>query len=277
MQAPLERVGADPGSSFRFLHRRTPSLGYNPHHHHLYELICHLDGQGEVFVAERIASYAGPCAFLVGPDLPHTYHWVPAKGKSEHECLVLQVDPAAIDHLQSIAECTALAPLLKLARGGAAVTGEPALAMWQLVLPFAKTSGIGRLRVLLDTLAVMAAGKPRSIATPLRRRATTPVAKAQDWIQAHLDEPVTLETLGRITGLHPRSLARSFRRETGHSVIAYVHLLRIGRACEMLASGHDDVAGCCFAVGFGNLAHFNRVFRRITGHTPTGYRRLIHP
>ncbi len=275
MRAHLEPVSADPGSSFRFLHRRVPRLGYNPHHHHLYELICHRDGRGAVFIGERLAPFSGPCAFLVGPDLPHTYHWDPAAGTSEHECLVLQVSPAVIDGLRAIPEGATLAGLLRIARSGAAVTGAPALALWDALARFPKTPTLRRLGLLIEILALLAEGGPRPLTAPPRRRSTTPMARVQEWIHVHLDEPVSLVTLGRIAGLHPRSVARSFRRETGHSVVGYVHLLRVGRACELLANDQQDVVACCFDAGFGNLAHFNRVFRRVTGYTPTAYRRLL--
>lgn len=275
MRVRLEPVSVDPGSSFRFLHRRVERLGYNPHHHHLYELICHRDGRGSVFVGERLAPFSGPCAFLVGPDLPHTYHWDPAVGKGEHECLVLQIAPELIDHLRTIPEGAALADLLRIARGGAAVTGASALALWDVLVVFPKTPTLRRLGLLIEVLALLAEGGPRPLTAPTRRRATTPLTRVQEWIHTHLDEPVSLVTLGRIAGLHPRSVARAFRRETGHSVVGYVHLLRIGRACELLADEERGVVDCCFASGFGNLAHFNRVFRRITGHTPSAYRRLM--
>ena len=274
VRAHLERVAVDSGSSFRFLHRRVERLGYNPHHHHLYELVCHRDGHGAVFIADRIAAYAGPCAFLVGPDLPHTYHWDPPAGRREHECLILQIAPELIEHLAALPEAASLAHLLRTARGGAAVTGAAALAVFDRLLPFPRTAELRRLGVLIEVLALLAEGQPRQIAAPPRHRPATPIGKVVQWIQTHLDEPVSLAALGRVAGLHPRSVARAFRREVGYSVVDYVHLMRVGRACELLISTKREVVDCCFAAGFGNLAHFNRVFRRVTGYTPTGYRRL---
>lgn len=275
VRAHLEHVAADSGSSFRFLHRRADRLRYNPHHHHLYELICHRDGHGAVFIADRIAAYSGPCAFLVGPDLPHTYQWDPPPGRREHQCLVLQVAPELIERLRTFPEAASLAPLLRTARGGAAISGAPAMALWDLLARFPRTAPLRRLSLVIDAFAVLAEGQPRPIAAPPRRRAATPMGKVLEWIQAHLDEPISLAALGRVAGIHPRSVSRAFRREVGSSVIDYVHLMRVGRACDLLASSQREVVDCCFAAGFGNLAHFNRVFRRITGYTPTAYRRLL--
>ena len=70
MRSRLERIVTTPGSSFRFLHRRVERLGYNPHHHHLYELICHPDGSGAVFLGERIASYTDRTYKVIWHDEP---------------------------------------------------------------------------------------------------------------------------------------------------------------------------------------------------------------
>lgn len=275
MRAHVEHVAADPGTSFRFLHRTVERLGYHPHHHHLYEVICHRDGSGAVFVGERIAAFSGPCAFLVGPDLPHTYQWDPQVGQRLHECLVLQITPSLVDTLVGIPEGRGFAPLVRLARGGAAVTGAAALRLWDLLIRFPQTAPLHRIALVAEALAQLAEGDPRPLSAPPRRRATTPMARVQGWIQTHLDDDIRLENLGRVAGMHPRSVARAFRRETGSSVVDYVHLLRVGRACDLLADERREVVDCCFAAGFGNLAHFNRVFRRITGHTPSAYRRLL--
>ncbi len=275
MRSRLERIATTPGSSFRFLHRRVEHLNYNLHHHHLYELICHPDGSGAVFLGERIVSYNGPCVFLIGPDLPHTYHWDPAPGRDQHECLVLQFAPEILAQVQGFAEGAALTHVIRLAGSGTAVLGKPAQEIWTLLAQFAAAAPLRQLSLVIDTLAALAGGAPRPISTPPRPRTATPVARVQQWICDHLDEPITLAALGQVAGMHPRSLARRFRHATGHSLIGYVHLLRIGRACELLAAEHARVTTCCFAAGFGNLSHFNRVFRKITGYTPTAYQRML--
>jgi len=275
MRAHLESVAADAGTSFRFLHRRAPQLGYNPHHHHLYELIIHRDGQGAVFVGERIAAFSGPCAFLIAPGQAHTMHWQPAPGRTEHECLVLQVVPDTVAHLLDLPEGLSLAPLITAAPRGIAVVGSPALALWDLLADFPTQAPLKKIACLVEVFAVLAAANPRPLAAARRQRATTSVAKVQAWILAHLDDETSLATLGDIANMHPRALARAFRRDTGHSVVEYLHLLRVGRACELLADPDRPVVACCFAAGFGNLAHFNRIFRRVTGRSPSQYRRLL--
>lgn len=277
MHAHLEPVGPDPGSSFRFLHRRVERMQYIPHQHHLYELICHQGGQGSVYIGNQIAAFAGPCAFLIAPDVPHTYNWGPDPGTALHECLILQVVPEAINRLQALPEGLHLTGLLTLAQGGAAISGKSATALWSILARYPGCAPLARQVILTEALALLVESAPQAIAAPQRQRSDGSMERVLAWLQDHADEPVTLAQLGRIAGMHPRSVARAFRRATGQSVVSHLQYLRVARACDLLASGNGDITACCYAAGFGNLSNFNRTFRRITGHTPSAFRRVVVP
>jgi AraC-like DNA-binding protein len=250
-------------------------MQYIPHQHHLYELICHQGGQGSVYIGNQIAAFSGPCAFLIAPDVPHTYNWEPDPGIALHECLILQSIPEAISRLQALAEGLHLTGPLSLAQGGAAICGAPAKALWAILARFPDSGPLGRHVILTEALELFASAAPQAIAPPLRPRSADPMARVLAWLQAHAHEAVTLAELGRIAGMHPRSVARAFRRATGQSVVSHLQFLRVARACELLATGAGDITACCYAAGFGNLSNFNRTFRRITGHTPSAFRRLV--
>ncbi len=64
-----------------------------------------------------------------------------------------------------------------------------------------------------------------------------------------------------------------FHKETGVTFTRYVQSLRIEEAKRLLAGRDQSITGICFACGFNSLTHFNRVFRRGTGCSPTQYRR----
>jgi AraC-like DNA-binding protein len=59
------------------------------------------------------------------------------------------------------------------------------------------------------------------------------------------------------------------------SVVGYVQRLRIGRACTLLLEPGRRITEAAHAAGFGGLAHFNRVFRRVQGCTPLAWRGAV--
>ena len=100
-----------------------------------------------------------------------------------------------------------------------------------------------------------------------------PLSKALDFIETRYAEPLTLPTVAKAAGLSVSRLAHVFKAQTGMSVTAYVNMVRVKRAEYYLANSQLRVSETAFQVGFGNLSHFNHVFRQATGLSPTQYRR----
>jgi len=73
-------------------------------------------------------------------------------------------------------------------------------------------------------------------------------------------------------------LTNCFQKEIGVSPLAYANRYRIHRAKNLLSDTKQSVTEIAIAVGFTDLAHFSRVFRKETGFSPTEYRHASsHP
>lgn len=57
----------------------------------------------------------------------------------------------------------------------------------------------------------------------------------------------------------------------------YVARSRVERASDLLAHPEKQIAESAFACGFESIPHFNRVFKKYTGFTPTQYRASLRP
>src|SRR5690606_7013358 len=79
--------------------------------------------------------------------------------------------------------------------------------------------------------------------------------------------------LVRRSGLPKRSFDRRFRAATGYSPLAYVQALRIEEAKQLLETTDATAEAIGHEVGYGDPASFRRLFLRLTGMTPAGYRR----
>ncbi|EIM27046.1 AraC family transcriptional regulator [Microvirga lotononidis] len=101
----------------------------------------------------------------------------------------------------------------------------------------------------------------------------SPVAeRAMDYIQAHYDEPFSLEDLAHAAGATDRfQLSRTFRRRFGTSPHACLVEVRLTKARAMLRSAVPP-AEAAFASGFADQSHLGRWFRRAYGLTPAAYR-----
>jgi AraC-like DNA-binding protein len=96
------------------------------------------------------------------------------------------------------------------------------------------------------------------------------VRVAREYLEAHFDENVALETLAEVAGLSPFHLTRVFQKQVGLPPHAYLTHLRVQHARKLLPLGLPLVQ-VALASGFADQSHFTRWFKRIVGVTPGQY------
>jgi YesN/AraC family two-component response regulator len=63
-----------------------------------------------------------------------------------------------------------------------------------------------------------------------------------------------------------------FKREKGKSFMSALNEYRIDSSCEMLRDTTIPIGDICFAVGFNDIPHYNRTFKKLKGKSPKDYR-----
>ena len=109
-------------------------------------------------------------------------------------------------------------------------------------------------------------------------RASRPVNPAvrqlEDYLHAHLTEPVPLTTLATLAGISTYRVVHMFQQATGLPPHAYLTQLRVQRARQLLAASLP-VAEVATAAGFYDQAHLTRHFKRIVGVPPGHFARQM--
>jgi AraC family transcriptional regulator len=95
------------------------------------------------------------------------------------------------------------------------------------------------------------------------------LGRLRDYLMAHLDEPIDVATLARMTGRSQFHFSRVFRRTVGVSPYRYVIHLRLGRAVELVRQREAGLAEIAAQTGFADQSHLSRWVRRVYGVTPT--------
>ncbi|MFS0724572.1 helix-turn-helix domain-containing protein [Paenibacillus sp. 1P07SE] len=93
----------------------------------------------------------------------------------------------------------------------------------------------------------------------------------KQYIQTHYREAVNKATLGEAVGISPNYAASLFRTVTGQTISDYVHRQRIKTAIYMLTDSLLTIHEIAEYVGFSDASYFHRVFKRMTGRTPSAY------
>jgi len=100
------------------------------------------------------------------------------------------------------------------------------------------------------------------------------VCRAEEYIEAHWDEPITIEDLAAATGASVRSIFHVFKASRGYAPMAFLRQVRLRHAREMLTDTGSDasVTEVALACGFSNLGHFAREYDRLFGELPSATR-----
>ena len=101
-----------------------------------------------------------------------------------------------------------------------------------------------------------------------------PVHLCLDYIERHLQQPLTVERLAEALDLSCAYLSTLFKRETGVAVSEYIRRKRVDTAKTLLQYTEYSCLEIAEYLCFSSDSHFSRVFRQYTGQTPREYRRL---
>jgi AraC-like DNA-binding protein len=96
--------------------------------------------------------------------------------------------------------------------------------------------------------------------------------KARNFIDAHSSEELSLGRVARAANTSANYFSEKFKEATGVNFVKYVARARFEKAAALLRDGELRISEIAFAVGFQSLSQFNRVFKELSGKSPTEYR-----
>ena len=84
---------------------------------------------------------------------------------------------------------------------------------------------------------------------------------------------ISLEMLAQMFYVSPYYLCREFKKNTNSTIIRYINVTRIMNAQRKFMETSKNITDISKETGFSNLTHFNRVFKSVTGMSPSQYRK----
>ena len=101
------------------------------------------------------------------------------------------------------------------------------------------------------------------------------LARVLDYIEANLENDLTVARLASVACLSQFHFARAFKAAIGRSPHRHVSARRLERAKELLSDADRPLVDIALALKFSCQANFTRAFRQATGQTPAQYRRSV--
>src|SRR5271156_4207903 len=107
-------------------------------------------------------------------------------------------------------------------------------------------------------------GRPRSLAP-------SQVRLVEEYIEAHWNQPISIEGLAVAANASARSIFHAFKEFRGYSPMSFLKRERLRRAREMLmkSGANESVTNITFACGFGNMGRFADDYQKAFGEMPS--------
>lgn len=101
------------------------------------------------------------------------------------------------------------------------------------------------------------------------------ISRAKEFIETNQSEDLSLSAVAKAVNTSTFYFCKMFKKATGLTFTEYLGRVRVEKAKSLLLNPHLRVSEVAFEVGFQSLSQFNRVFKRITGSSPSDYRQRL--
>lgn len=282
MKASLEQLDNAKDGSFLFRQFTLPYFDAPYHFHPEFELTLILKSEGKRFVGNQVADFQEGDLVLLGPNVPHCWKNDGIGAENSARSIVVQFKEDFLgEAFFKNPETQPVRMLLEKAKAGIHITGKTRdrvareMIFLLTVPPFQKLLG------LLDLLNTIAISKDFEIIdSQSEKYDLSPIDldrinKVYAYVIEHYTQEVHLETAAHLANMTETAFCRYFKKITKKTFLDLVTEFRIKHACNLLTSTDKQVAEVCFESGFGNISHFNKQFKVVTGYSPLNYRKMF--
>ncbi len=92
------------------------------------------------------------------------------------------------------------------------------------------------------------------------------------YIDEHIYEPLSTDSLSQVLCVSNEHFCRLFKKTTGRTPVDYINNKKMIKAAELLQVGDKKIIEVAFLLGYNNLSHFNRLFKRYMKKLPKEYK-----
>lgn len=96
------------------------------------------------------------------------------------------------------------------------------------------------------------------------------------YIDAHLDQELTVAELSGLVHHHPNYFIRFFKNHIGMTPMAFIYDRRLEKAKHLLTASDLSIGDIALATGFNDIFHFSKAFKRKIGVSPSEFRSWPH-
>ena len=132
----------------------------------------------------------------------------------------------------------------------------------------------GSYKEIFDCLRLGISNTLTTLFNERRQSVARPIRNAKQYIQENYMESITLDMISAIAGFNSSYFSALFKKECGMSFVEYLSEVRIKKSKSLLKETDLSIAEICCMVGYQDIKHFNKTFKKISGVSPAEFRKL---
>lgn len=257
---------------------------YAPHHYHSdYEVIYIKKSFGIRIIGNNIHNYQAGEVVVLGPGLPH-FHVVGDMNEADDDAYI---ETIAVLFPESIFDSNAQFPefaqvhvFLEHLKYGIELKAHTKTQVQQILEQMTVAPSLTNFIALFKIFEIISdknsSYKRLSTVKYDNKKIYNQKTKhILAYVANNYQENIKISDVAQQAGLSKTGFCNFFIAQTGYTFSHYLNLLRVSKACELLATTKKSVSEIAFEAGYENLAYFNRKFKEIKEETPKNFRRGI--
>jgi AraC-like DNA-binding protein/mannose-6-phosphate isomerase-like protein (cupin superfamily) len=278
MKLEFENIQTSTGSSFTLLHHTSvKESGMVWHHHPEYELVYIPSGGGRRHIGKHIARFEEGELVFIGPNLPHLSFSYGRQDPYEQIVLQLRADMMG-EAFWHLPELVPVQQLFARSHQGLSFGPETRASVGAALREMTTQPSFQRLLTLLQVLRQLAEAPDVTVlhagtgGLGKYGKEKERLTHIYQYIQQHYGRSLEVRELADLANLSVPAFCSYFKKMTGQTFTDFVQEYRVNQACLLLLTD-ASITEVSYSSGFNNLSHFNKTFRKITGHSPSEYRK----
>lgn len=279
----LKKVELDLGSSMRYSRftERNPDAKAYWHYHPEVELVYIEKGYGNRYVGNHISKFEDGDLILLGPNIPHFGYEFGLQGINEE--IVVQFKKDLIkSSVQVMPELEDIAALINRAKSGISFYGETKkfvgeeLALMDIKNPFDRLISMIKILQILAKCDEYEVLNAAGVTLIIQNQNDDRINRVFQYVKENYESEITLDQISQIALLTVPAFCRYFKKYTKKTFTQFVNDFRIRQAIRLIAMGDKSISEIATEVGYNNFSHFNKQFKKVTGETPSKYKKSMY-
>ena len=102
------------------------------------------------------------------------------------------------------------------------------------------------------------------------------INKVYEYVKDNYQSEISLDQISKVALMTVPAFCRYFKKYTKKTFTQFVNEFRIRQAIQLIGMGNRSITEIAGEVGFNNFSHFNKQFKRVTGLSPSKYKKSMY-